>query len=52
MKEKKIIIDEDSEKVDIGLATFFHYFKNYNGGNLFFFILNFTMIISFTILLL
>ena len=27
VKEKKIIIDEDSEKVDIGLPTFFQYFK-------------------------
>jgi len=52
LQEKKIIVDEDSEKVDIGLATFFYYFKNYNGGNLFFFILNLTMIISFSILLL
>jgi len=52
VKEKKIIIDEDSEKVDIGLPTFFQYFKHYNGGNLFFFILNMTMVISFSILLL
>ena len=51
-KEKKIIVDEDTEKVDVGFATFLHYFKHYNGGNLFFFILNLTMIISFSILLL
>ena len=52
VQEKKIIVDEDSEKVDIGFATFLHYFKHYNGGNLFFFILNLTMVISFSILLL
>ena len=46
---KKIIVDEDSEAVSVGYKTFRAYFKDYNGGNLFFVVLNFGLLFNFVI---
>ena len=45
----KIIVDEDSEAVSVGYKTFRAYFKDYNGGNLFFVVLNFGLLFNFVI---
>ena len=47
--EKKLIVDEDKESVSIGFKVFFKYYKEFNGGYFFFFIINFAMICEFSI---